>query len=309
MLCISTAQYSIVLNGSAFGYFKGGRGIRQGDPISPYVFVICMEVLSRLLNQAKTVPEFRFHSGCKALQLNHLMFADNLILISAVDVFSPCWMKSKVDLFSSMSGLHVNHSKSQIFLSNASVNVQTELVQNLGFQLGKLPVKYLGVPLISSRLSIADCMPIIDKVKQRVSSWSTKFLSFAGRALLIKAILFHLQVYWSCIFVLPKGTIDAIDSVCLRFLWTGSYDKKGSVLVAWREVFVPRKEGGLGFKQLRAWNLAAMGKLLWRVHSNVNDIWVQWIRCKLKSKCIWQILIPQDCAWSWRKLLQLKCLF
>lgn len=72
---------------------------------------------------------------------------------------------------------------------------------------------------------------------------------------------------------------------------------------------VPRKEGGLSFKQLRAWNCAAIGKLLWRIHSNANDIWVQRIKHKMKRKCVWHISIPQDCSWSWRELLQLRCLF
>lgn len=89
MLCVSTAQYSIVLNGTSFGYFKGGRGIRQGDPISPYIFVICMEVLSRLFNQASLEPRFKFHPGYKSSKLNHLMFADDFMLICAADVFSP----------------------------------------------------------------------------------------------------------------------------------------------------------------------------------------------------------------------------
>lgn len=102
MLCVSTAQYSIVLNGTSFGYFNGERGIRQGDPISPNIFVICMEVLSRLLNQARNVPEFRYHPGCKANKLNHLMFANDLMLISAADEFSPSWMKSQLDVLSSI---------------------------------------------------------------------------------------------------------------------------------------------------------------------------------------------------------------
>lgn len=76
--------------------------------------------------------------------------------------------------------------------------------------------------------------------------------------------------------------------------------------MAWKDLCVPRREGGLGLKQLKAWNSTAMGKLLWRIHSREKDIWTTWISCKLKGRNIWQIPIPFDCAWSWRKLLQLR---
>lgn len=308
MVCVSTAQYSVVLNGSSFGYFKGKRGIRQGDPISPYIFVMCMEILSRLLKTSSEEPKFKYHKHCKSLKLNHL-FADDLMLFSYADKFSPVWLKGKLDVFSNLSGLHVNSSKSQIFLANAPLEVQNFLVSTLEFQVGKLPVRYLGVPLISSRLSISDCLPIVDKVRQRIASWTNRFLSFAGRVMLIKSILFHIQVYWSSIFILPKNTIETVDRLCRNFLWSGFADKQGLVPVAWSDICLPRREGGLGLKQLREWNSAAMGKLLWRIHCRAKDIWVDWIYNKLKGRSIWQINIPSDCAWTWRKLLQLRDVF
>lgn len=251
MLCITTARYSVVLNGNAVGYFKGGRGIRQGDPVSPYVFVLCMEVLSRMLKTATTDCRFRFHANCKEVKLNHLLFADDLMMFSYAARYSPAWLRGKLDQFSAMSGLQVNNSKSQVFLSNVPFEIQSFLMNSLGFQLGKLPVKYLGVPMISSRLSISDCMPILEKIKQRIATWTNKLLSFAGRALLIQSVLFHLQVYWSSMFILPKHVVDSIEQLCRNFLWTGNYEKQGVAPVAWQDVCAPRDEGGLGFKQVR----------------------------------------------------------
>lgn len=208
MICISTAKYSVVMNGSSFGYFKGQKGIRQGDPISPYIFVLCMEILTRMLTTATEDSNFRSHANCKTMKLNHLLFADDLMLFAYADEYSPTLLKNKLDKFSSMSGLHINNSKSQIFLANASIGVQTFLLNSLGFQKGRLPVKYLGVPLIASRLSIADCMPIIDKVKQRIASWTNRYLSFAGR------VYSYNLYYFTCKFT------GALCSFCLKVLLT-----------------------------------------------------------------------------------------
>lgn len=109
--------------------------------------------------------------------------------------------------------------------------------------------------------------------------------------------------------MLPKNVIESIESLCKNFLWTGQFDKTGIAPVAWNDICLPRKEGGLGLKQLRAWNYAAMGKLPWRIHCRDDDIWFHWVNCKLKGRNIWQIVIPSDCAWSWRKLLQIRNVF
>ena len=80
MACITTTSFTVAINGSFEGFFQGGSGIRQGDPISPYIFVICMQVLTSLLNGLKNVPGFSFHPHCDKIKLNHLCFADDLFI-------------------------------------------------------------------------------------------------------------------------------------------------------------------------------------------------------------------------------------
>jgi len=86
--CISTPSFSIALNGSLVGFFQGKKGLRQGDPISPYLFVLAMEVLSRLLEAACNNLDFQFHPKCSSLKLTHLCFADDLLIFSAAKVIS-----------------------------------------------------------------------------------------------------------------------------------------------------------------------------------------------------------------------------
>ena len=86
MQCVSTTSYSISINGTLHGFFKGHQGLRQGDPISPFLFVLCLEYLSRKLGKLKLNPDFNFHPKCAELNSTHLAFADDLILFTRGDV-------------------------------------------------------------------------------------------------------------------------------------------------------------------------------------------------------------------------------
>ena len=86
-----------------------------------------------------------------------------------------------------------------------------------GFKLGILPVRYLGVPLVTRRLSARDCEPLVEKITARITSWSAKLLSYAGRLQLIKSVLFSLQNYWWRNFILPKGVMIKVNKLCAGF--------------------------------------------------------------------------------------------
>jgi len=85
MQCVETASYSVVINGSIYSFFPGMNDVQQGDPLSLYIFIICMEYLSRMLHMASLSPGFRFHSKCATLGICHLAFADDVILLSRGD--------------------------------------------------------------------------------------------------------------------------------------------------------------------------------------------------------------------------------
>src|SRR5436190_23120103 len=82
MECITTPVFSLSLNGKLDGFIKGAKGIRQGDPLSPYLFILCMEVLSKMLDAAALANQISYHSRCKKLFLTHLCFADDLVVFT-----------------------------------------------------------------------------------------------------------------------------------------------------------------------------------------------------------------------------------
>ncbi|KAL0448911.1 UNVERIFIED_CONTAM: hypothetical protein Slati_1447500 [Sesamum latifolium] len=118
--------------------------------------------------------------------------------------------------------IEVNPAKSQLILSKASNAERTQFIQILGFQEGVLPVRYLGLPLISSRLFLTDCRPLLQKIDDRIQGWAGTPLSFALRVQLIKSVLLALNTYWAMAFVLPKGLIREIERRLRSFLWKGT---------------------------------------------------------------------------------------
>ncbi|XP_056685735.1 uncharacterized protein [Spinacia oleracea] len=138
MQCVSTPMFSLMLNGSMHGFFKSQRGLRQGDPIAPLLFVICMEYLSRILNRVSAMPQFQFHPRCKGIGLTHLCFVDDLIICSRGDYQSIYLLLQAFKLFSNSSGLK-------------EADIQ-RVVDVSGFSRRMLPFKYLGVPICSKKI-------------------------------------------------------------------------------------------------------------------------------------------------------------
>ncbi|KAL0295721.1 UNVERIFIED_CONTAM: Retrovirus-related Pol polyprotein from type-2 retrotransposable element R2DM [Sesamum angustifolium] len=263
--CVTSAHYSVVVNGGVHGFFAGARGLRQGDPMSPYLFVLVMEVLHMILQQLiEQDGEFQYHWRCQELNLFQLSFADDLLLLCKADVRSVNLFRQGLDRFATLSGLNTNPQKSQLILSKAASGLRDSLLATLGFQEGQLPVRYLGLPLISARLSIADCQPLLQKIDSRIKGWEGVQLSFAGRVQLIKSVLISFEVYWAMAFILPKGIIKEMMKRLRTFLWKGN-SASGYPKVAWEAVCRPIDEGGLGIKDILALNRALMSKHLWAV--------------------------------------------
>jgi hypothetical protein len=194
--CITSPKFSICLNGTLVGYFEGKKGLRQGDPLSPYLFVLAMEVFSRIMKMSTgTDSGFKFHPYCFKVKLTHLCFADDLLLFSKASLSSINVIKAALMEFEDLSGLKANPSKSSFYCSGISERVKQILLSSMQMKEGKLPVRYLGVPLISSRLSSADCGVLLERITRRIDSWLCRNLSYVGRLQLLSSVLYSLQVY------------------------------------------------------------------------------------------------------------------
>ncbi|XP_022023605.1 uncharacterized protein LOC110923858 [Helianthus annuus] len=200
MECITTTSFSISVNGNVHGYFKGKRGLRQGDPMSPYLFTMVMEILTLILNKAAELDSsFRFHNKCEKQMIINVCFADDLFLFARGDVGSVKVVMRSLKQFEEASGLVPSNAKSTIFYFNVPVLTRTRISSLVPFDERKLPIRYLGVPLLASRLLIKDCKVLVERMSNRINDWKNRFLSFAGRLQLILSVLSSIHVYWASV--------------------------------------------------------------------------------------------------------------
>ncbi|XP_052173286.1 uncharacterized protein LOC127788729 [Diospyros lotus] len=306
--CVTTARFSVKVNGRLHGFFPGGRGLRQGDPLSPYLFVLVMQVLHGIVAYHSHADDFRFHWKCDRLDIAMLSFADDLMLFSNGDQDSVRILKQCLDRFADMSGLAANPTKSFCFVCCGDPDLSAALVRESGFRKGSLPICYLGIPLISKQLTYNDCRPILDRVRSKVVSWRGRLLSFAGRLQLVQSVLSTIHVYWASIFVLPKKVLKEVERVSCAFLWDGPELSPFKAKVAWADICFPKDQGGLGLRPLYTWNQALAAKLIWRLmQASSESLWIRWIHSyRIRDSCFWLLTPPYSCPWYWRRVLNLR---
>ena len=249
-LCIITASFSVQVNGDLAGYFQSARGLRQGCSLSPYLFVICMDVLSKMLDKAAGAHKFGFHPKCKRLGLTHLSFADDLMVLSDGKVRS---IEGIVEIFYEFykhSGLKISMEKSTLYMAGASPIVRAEIADKFLFEVGQLPVRYLGLPLVTKRLSAGDYAPLLEQIRKRIASWTSRYLSYAGRLNLINSILCIICNFWLAAFRLPRQCIREIDKTCSAYLWSSPELNSKKAKLSLDKVCKPKTEGGFRLAKL-----------------------------------------------------------
>lgn len=308
MNCVTTTKFTIKLNGVSYEYFKGGRGLRQEDPMSPLLFVLVMEYLTRTLRKMCKVEAFQFHPMCQTTKLTHLIFADDLMVCCKGDIRSINRVMEALRHFSQVAGLEANLQKSNIFLAGMDEPTKENILRSTGFTLGSLPIRYLCLPLSSKRWNKMDCAQLVEKITKRISVGYTRQLSYAGRLQIINAVFFSIYNFWGTVVIIPQSVLKEIDRKCREFLWGTTEERKKVVLVAWDKVCTPKKYGGINIKCCHKWNFAAVGKLVWQLACKKDVLWVKWIHevYMRGTDDIWQHKALQNSSWYWRKLNELK---
>lgn len=251
---------------------------------------------------------FSFFPKCQVLDISHLIFADDLFLLCGADVASFSIIHDLLRDFYSWSGLQPNLGKSAVYFAGVSAELKSSLQAVLNIPEGKLPVKYLGVPLISTRLHAQDCQELLEKILAKVHSWANKLLSYGCRIQLIYLVLFSTQIDWSSIFILSTKVLKSTEKVLRSFFWAGPDMTSTGAKVKWEDVCLPKEQGGLGFRKLTDWNKAAMVKNIWAISKKADTLWVHWIHTYvIKERCFWAMKCPPNVSWLCANLDQVCC--
>ena len=307
MTCVESTSYSLSINGYLFGHFEGKSGIRQGDPLSPYLFIMCMEYFSRLLLVACDKATFKLHPQCDTHKICHLAFADDIMLLCRGDIKSIRSMLGELDKFGRVSGLRMNALKSSIYLGGVSNSAKQAILRETNLSEGVFPVRYLGVPLSPHRLLASQFSPLIQGLESAIQAWLGKYLTYAGRLQLLKSVLYGIANFWLSIFPIPSTVIAGIVKTCRNFLWTGDFRKNNFAPVAWKDICMPKTEGGLNIFDLKVVNYCYLAKHLWDIHLKADSLWIKWIsHYYLGSNSVWSAIAPKTASPMWKAVLKTR---
>lgn len=274
MVCVKSVSYSFLQNGEVFGDIVPQRGIRQGDPISPYLYILCAEGLSAIMRRHE---EGGMIHGCTiargAPSISHLLFADDCYLFFRASEMEACTMKSILQRYEMISGQAVNFRKSNItFSPNTGVEDRLKVCASLEVQEINNPGKYLGMPMSVGRNKGEVFSFLIDRVGQKVQGWSNVTLSKGGKLILLKTAAQAIPNFLMNLFLIPAQVCDAIEKKMNGFWWGQGANSRGIRWMAWDKLCVPKDGGGLGVKCLKSFNKAMLAKQCWRIVNEENPL-------------------------------------
>jgi hypothetical protein len=274
MKCVQTVKFSVRVNGHFSDMFSPTRGIRQGDPISPYLFLLCAEGLSSLLKFSG--PNYLakgIRVGVHAPWISHLLFADDCLLFTQASARAGRRLMDILQVYQEGSGQMVNIQKSAIFFSaNCQDQAKEEMLQLTGITTEALFEKYLGLPTAVGRSTKEAFEHIPLKIRNIMGGWSEKLLSGAAKETLIKSVAQAIPTYSMSCFLLSPDTCKKITSATSNYWWSGVADRRGIHWRKWIDLTLPKSHGGIGFRDVKNFNMAMLGKQGWRLMTKPDSL-------------------------------------
>ncbi|KAI9160304.1 hypothetical protein LWI28_006978 [Acer negundo] len=304
--CVATVGFSFVLNGKVMGSIVPSRGLRQGCPLSPYLFILCAEALSCLIRKSERDGRTLGVRCCRGSPLiSHLFFTDDSIVFSKASIESGIQIKEILRLYEKASGQQVNLQKSSItFSPNVTNELRMDIQNSLGISDHYSHDCYLGLLTLVGRNRTKTFQDIKDKVWRRVRSWKRKLFSLGGKEVLIKAVAQAIPNYIMSIFQIPFGLCKELNSIIFKFWWGTKDGKRKISWIKWETMCFPKSHGGLGFKDLYAFNQALLAKQAWCLLISPSSLAGRILKAKYyKNGNFLQASFKPGGSYIWRSIL------
>ena len=267
---------------------------------------MCTEVLSGLCNKALEngpLPGVKVARNCPPI--NHLLFADDTMFFGKSNTASCATLLSILDRYEKASGQCINRAKSAItFSSKTNQECRTRVKRELNINNEGGIGKYLGLPEHFGRRKRDIFASIVDRIRQRAQSWTSRFLSGAGKMVLLKSVLAAMPTYAVSCFKLPVSLCKQIQSVLTRFWWDVKPELRKMSWISWDRLTFPKSAGGLGFREIEVFNDALLAKHTWQLLKNPTSLLGQTLLNKYcKDTDLLTCSAPNSSSHGWRGIL------
>ncbi|CAL1404087.1 unnamed protein product [Linum trigynum] len=278
--CIRTVNFSILFNGEAAEEFKPSRGIRQGDPLSPFLFILMSNALTFLIDKAVSQNQLkgiRLNARCPIL--THCLFADDTVIFGKADLQEAEKILDLIREYGAITGQEVNINKSSVFFSANVPDVdKAAIIGHIGFASSNCHTKYLGVPTEWGNSKKETFQFLIQRMEKMGEAWKSLLLSHGGKEVLLKAVIQAIPSYIMYLFNLPVNLTKKMDSLLTNFFWSGSMQKSTMHWCRKDILCAPKAEGGLGFRSFKDFNMALLAKQAWRILNSPDALWCRLLK-------------------------------
>ena len=275
LLCglLVTSSTQVLLNGTPGERIQYRRGLRQGDPLSPMLFILVMDVLNSMVSRAATEGLLQPLSR-RPIQHRISLYADDVALFLQPAAEDINLTLDILSLFGEASGLKTNVQKSNVLPIQCSDEDLEIITSLLPCEVLSFPCKYLGLPLSLRKLTKDQVQPIIDRIADQLPAWKADLMTKAGRVVQVQFVLTAMLIYLLMATDLPAWAFKAIDKIRRGFVWRGRKEAKGGhCLIAWPKVCRAKELGGLGISDLKSLSCSLRVRWPWLMKTEPNKPW------------------------------------
>jgi hypothetical protein len=305
MTCVSSVRYTVRFNGVSLAPFAPSRGLRQGDLLSPYIFLLVDDGLSVLLKRLEQQGRLEGLKVCRrAPSISHLLFADDSHLFFRANATQAQNIKETLSIFERCTGQLVSSSKCSLLVRAGSRGDQVQQVRAiLGVERVDFEEKYLGLPTPKGRMKRDVFQPLEQRFLKRMTAWKEKELSAVGKEILIKSVAPALPNYIMSIFKLTNGLCEDLMKAIRAYWWGSEKGRRRMQWVPWKTLVLPKYLGGMGFKDLILFNQALLAKQAWRLITYPDSLCARVLKAKyFPNGNLLDTVVAGDTSQTWRAI-------